>query len=76
MLTPLAADFQRRYPHITLDILPVPRFVSLSSARRTWPSPSSGRNAARISAPSCATTLMLYGAPAYLARHAPIRERA
>src|SRR3546814_14253053 len=30
VLTPLAADFQRRYPHITLDILPVPRFVSLS----------------------------------------------
>ena len=45
VLTPLAADFQRRYPHITLDILPVPRFVSLSSAKPTWRSPSSGRSA-------------------------------
>lgn len=30
VLTPLMTDFQRRYPNITLDIMPVPRFISLS----------------------------------------------
>src|SRR3546814_1882491 len=30
VLTPLMMDFQRRYPAITLDIMPVPRFISLS----------------------------------------------
>ena len=33
VLTPLAADFQRCYPYITLDIMPVPRFVSLSKRK-------------------------------------------
>ena len=56
VLTPLAADFQRRYPHITLISCRCPASSACPSARRTWPSPSSGRNAARISAPSCATT--------------------
>ena len=54
VLTPLAADFQRRYPHITLDILPVPRFVSLSKREADRRSPSSG--AGPMSAASCATT--------------------
>jgi len=30
VLTPLMTDFQRRFPDITLDIMPVPRFISLS----------------------------------------------
>lgn len=30
VLAPLMTDFQRRYPAITLDIMPVPRFISLS----------------------------------------------
>src|SRR3546814_19115145 len=30
VLTPLMIDFQRRFPNITLDIMPVPRFISLS----------------------------------------------
>lgn len=30
VLTPLMTDFQRRFPNITLDIMPVPRFISLS----------------------------------------------
>ena len=31
VLAPLMVDFQLRYPAITLDILPVPRFISLSN---------------------------------------------
>lgn len=30
VLAPLMVDFQRRFPDITLDIMPVPRFISLS----------------------------------------------
>jgi DNA-binding transcriptional LysR family regulator len=30
VLSPLMIDFQRRFPGITLDIMPVPRFISLS----------------------------------------------
>src|SRR3546814_7145849 len=30
VLAPLMTDFQRRFPAITLDIMPVPRFISLS----------------------------------------------
>ncbi|TEA79565.1 LysR family transcriptional regulator [Allopusillimonas ginsengisoli] len=30
VLAPLMIDFQHRYPAITLDIMPVPRFISLS----------------------------------------------
>lgn len=30
VLAPLMVDFQRRFPGITLDIMPVPRFISLS----------------------------------------------
>ncbi|KAK64418.1 LysR substrate-binding domain protein [Bordetella bronchiseptica 980-2] len=77
VLTPLAADFQRRYPHITLDILPVPRFVSLSKREAdlaiTIERPQRGPY---VCTKLCDYTLMLYGTPAYLARHAPIRERA
>ncbi|MGE4369181.1 MAG: LysR family transcriptional regulator [Burkholderiaceae bacterium] len=30
VLSPLMMDFQRRYPDLTLDLMPVPRFISLS----------------------------------------------
>ncbi|MGB6240860.1 MAG: LysR family transcriptional regulator [Castellaniella sp.] len=30
ILTPLMVDFQRRHPGMTLDIMPVPRYISLS----------------------------------------------
>ncbi|ARP95868.1 LysR family transcriptional regulator [Bordetella genomosp. 13] len=77
VLTPLAADFQRRYPHITLDILPVPRFVSLSKREAdlaiTLERPQRGPY---VCSKLCDYTLMLYGTPGYLARHAPIRDRA
>lgn len=76
VLTPLAADFQRRYPHITLDILPVPRFVSLSKREAdlaiTIDRPQRGPY---ICSKLCDYTLRLYGTPGYLAGHAPIRSR-
>ncbi|KCB40065.1 transcriptional regulator, LysR family [Bordetella hinzii 5132] len=77
VVTPLAADFQRRYPHITLDILPVPRFVSLSKREAdlaiTIERPQRGPY---VCSRLCDYTLMLYGTPQYLARHPPIRSRA
>ncbi|MNL33020.1 DNA-binding transcriptional activator GcvA [compost metagenome] len=77
VLTPLAADFQRRYPHITLDILPVPRFVSLSKREAdlaiTIERPQRGPY---VCSKLCDYTLRLYGTPGYLARHPPIATRA
>src|SRR5690606_22918289 len=77
VLTPLAADFQRRYPHITLDILPVPRFVSLSKREAdlaiTIERPQRGPY---VCTKLCDYTLRLYGTPEYLGRHAPIASRA
>jgi len=77
VLPPLAADFQRRYPHITLDILPVPRFVSLSKREAdlaiTIERPQRGPY---VCTKLCDYTLRLYGTPGYLARHAPIATRA
>ena len=56
VLTPLAADFQRRYPHITLDILPVPRFVSLSKREADLAITIERPQRGPMSAASCATT--------------------
>ena len=75
VLTPLAADFQRRYPHITLDILPVPRFVSLSK-READLAITIERPRGYVCSKLCDYTLRLYGTPGYLARHPPIRSRA
>jgi DNA-binding transcriptional LysR family regulator len=76
VLTPLAADFQRRYPHITLDILPVPRFLSLSKREadlaNTIERPQRGPY---VCSKLCDYTLRLYGTPGYLANHAPITRR-
>lgn len=76
VLTPLAADFQRRYPHVTLDILPVPRFVSLSKREAdlsiTLDRPQRGPY---VCSKLCDYTLRLYGTPDYLARHPPIQDR-
>ncbi|OWT77485.1 MULTISPECIES: LysR family transcriptional regulator [unclassified Achromobacter] len=76
VLTPLAADFQRRYPHITLDILPVPRFVSLSKREAdlaiTIERPQRGPY---VCSKLCDYALKLYGTADYLARHPPIRQR-
>jgi len=77
VLTPLAADFQCRYPHVTLDILPVPRFVSLSKREAdlaiTLDRPQRGPY---VCSKLCDYTLRLYGTPGYLAAHPPIQDRA
>jgi DNA-binding transcriptional LysR family regulator len=77
VLTPLAADFQRRYPHITLDILPVPRFVSLSKREAdlaiTIERPQRGPY---VCSKLCDYALKLYGTHAYLQHHPPIRGKA
>ena len=74
VLMPLAADFQRRYPHITLDLLPVPRFVSLSKREAdlaiTIERPQRGPY---VCSKLADYTLRLYGTHEYLAAHPPIR---
>ncbi|GAB2911085.1 LysR family transcriptional regulator [Paralcaligenes sp. KSB-10] len=73
VLTPLMVDFQRRFPATTLDIMPVPRFISLSKREAdiaiSLERPQRG--------PYMCTKLIdyslkLYGSTAYLARSAPI----
>jgi DNA-binding transcriptional LysR family regulator len=75
VLAPLMTDFQRRYPAITLDIMPVPRFISLSKREAdiaiSLERPQRG--------PYLCTKLMdyslkLYGAANYLQSRPPIRS--
>lgn len=77
VLAPLMTDFQRRYPAITLDIMPVPRFISLSKREAdiaiSLERPQRG--------PYLCTklhdySLKLYGSKAYLETAAPIRTPA
>ncbi|MCC2595168.1 LysR family transcriptional regulator [Pusillimonas sp. MFBS29] len=77
VLAPLMTDFQRRYPAITLDIMPVPRFISLSKREAdiaiALERPQRG--------PYLCTKLLdyslkLYGNKDYLARSAPVRKKA
>jgi DNA-binding transcriptional LysR family regulator len=77
VLAPLMTDFQRRYPAITLDIMPVPRFISLSKREAdiaiSLERPQRG--------PYLCTKLMdyalkLYGSKSYLASAAPIKVAA
>ncbi len=77
VLTPLMVDFQRRFPAITLDIMPVPRFISLSKREAdiaiSLERPQRG--------PYLCTklqdySLKLYGSQDYLARSAPILTKA
>lgn len=77
VLAPLMTEFQRRFPAITLDILPVPRFISLSKREAdiaiALERPQRG--------PYLCTKLAdyrlnLYGNARYLANRDPIRTRA
>ncbi|MYN13431.1 LysR family transcriptional regulator [Pusillimonas sp. TS35] len=77
VLSPLMIAFQQRYPAITLDILPVPRFISLSKREAdiaiALERPQRG--------PYLCTklhdyALKLYGRADYLAASAPIRNKA
>lgn len=75
VLTPLMMDFQQRFPAITLDIMPVPRFISLSKREAdiaiALERPQRG--------PYLCTklsdyTLKLYGNTDYLASAPPIND--
>lgn len=56
VLAPQLARFTDRHPDVSIDLLPVPHFVSLLNGKRTWPSRSSAPSAANTSIRSCATT--------------------
>lgn len=77
VLAPHLAHFCRRHPHITVDLLPMPRFVNLSKREAdlvvTLERPATGNY---VVAKLADYVLKLYASPAYLAGHAPIRERA
>lgn len=74
VLTPLMTDFQRRYPGITLDILPVPRFISLSKREAdiaiALERPQQGPY---LCTKLADYSLKLYGNVDYLAQCPPIR---
>lgn len=72
-LTPLLSRFQRQYPAIQLDILPVPRVVSLSKREAdlaiTIERPQRGPY---VCSKLCDYRLQLYATPAYLAQHGAV----
>jgi DNA-binding transcriptional LysR family regulator len=76
VLAPHLAHFCQRHPHITVDLLPMPRFVNLSKREAdlvvTLERPSTGNY---VVAKLSDYVLKLYATPSYLAAHAPIRER-
>ncbi|MBV6271433.1 LysR family transcriptional regulator [Alcaligenaceae bacterium CGII-47] len=76
VLTPLMVDFQHRYPDLTLDIMPVPRFISLSKREAdiaiALERPQRGPY---LCTKLADYTLKLYGSRDYLARH-PVIEQA
>lgn len=77
ILAPLMTSFQRRFPAITLDILPVPRFISLSKREAdiaiALERPQRGPY---LCTKLADYTLNLYGNSQYLKTCAPIKTRA
>lgn len=76
-VAPQMALFQDQYPHIRIDILPVPHFVNLSRREAdiaiTLDRPQRGPY---VCTRLCDYRLRLYATPAYLAAHAPITGKA
>ena len=76
IITPLSMQFQQQYPDITLDVLPVPRFVSLTRREAdiaiTIERPLRGPY---VCSKLCDYSLMLYGTREYLQNHRPIRNQ-
>ncbi|NYT23050.1 LysR family transcriptional regulator [Alcaligenaceae bacterium] len=76
VLAPLMVDFQRRFPGITLDIMPVPRFISLSKREAdiaiSLEQPQRGPYLRTLLGEYA---LRLYGSREYLERQPPIRRR-
>ena len=72
-LAPQLARFQDTHPNITIDLLPVPHFVSLSKREAdiavTLERPEQGQY---VYTKLCDYRLKLYATADYLARHAPI----
>lgn len=77
VLAPLMTEFQRRFPAITLDILPVPRFISLSKREAdiaiALERPQRGPY---VCTKLADYRLNLYGNAQYLAGCEPIKTRA
>ena len=77
VLAPLMVDFERRFPDITLDLMPVPRFISLSKREAdiaiSLEQPQRGPYLCTLLSEYA---LRLYGTQDYLERHHPIREAA
>ncbi|WP_322996829.1 LysR family transcriptional regulator [Castellaniella sp.] len=77
ILTPLMVDFQSRHPGITLDIMPVPRYISLSKREAdiaiALERPQHGPY---LCTKLAEYALKLYGTRDYLDRHPPIRQRS
>jgi len=73
---PQMAIFQDRYPDISIDVLPVPHFVSLSRREAdiaiTLERPARGPY---VTSRLCDYRLALYATPGYLAAHDPITRR-
>jgi len=76
VLAPLMVDFERRFPDITLDIMPVPRFISLSKREAdiaiSLEQPQRGPYLRTLLGEYA---LRLYGTRDYLQRHDLIRRR-
>lgn len=76
-ITPHLANFQNDYPAITLDILPLPHFISLSKREAdiviALERPEHGNY---VCCKLCDYRLQLYATQDYLDRHPPIREKA
>lgn len=71
------SDFQRRYPAITFDILPVPRFISLSKREADIAiALERPRRGPYLPTKLADYTLNLYGNADYLASCEPIKTRA
>lgn len=75
VLTPLMVDFQQRFPAITLDIMPVPRFISLSKREADIAiSLERPQRGPYLCTKLIDYSLKLYGSANYLSASAPINK--
>jgi DNA-binding transcriptional LysR family regulator len=76
VLAPLMVDFERRFPDITLDIMPVPRFISLSKREADIAiSLEQPQRGPYLHTRLGEYSLLLYGTRDYLESRPPIRGR-
>jgi len=76
-IAPQVSHFQQTYPSLTVDVLPVPHFISLSKREAdiaiTLERPERGPY---VCTKLCDYQLKLYATPGYLERHGPIHDRS